>query len=302
MLKYLEREGIKDGFNSSHALSVAYDSIYGAYLKANYPLEYYTVILNKYENDTEMTNKIYKELSYFNIKVTPIKYGNSKATYTMNKEENAIYKGIGSIKFLNNNVADELYELSSNTYKYFVDLLFDAHNHTTATFKHLRILTGLNFFEDFGWNKKLLDLIDMYESKLKNKKLKEETKEKRMVELRQLEEEMQDSKLNIKEQIKTEIEFYGYETTIIERSPKSVYIISDINTKYTPVIRLYCLHDGSVISAKCKKSDMKKNEFGLFSIIGIKKLAERNKRRKVDGEWTVTDETELYLAEWDVLR
>ncbi|MFZ7763742.1 hypothetical protein, partial [Bacillus licheniformis] len=30
------------GFNSSHAYSVALDSIYGAYLKAKYPLEYYS--------------------------------------------------------------------------------------------------------------------------------------------------------------------------------------------------------------------------------------------------------------------
>ncbi len=32
------------GFNASHSLSVALDSIYGAYLKAEYPLEYYTVV------------------------------------------------------------------------------------------------------------------------------------------------------------------------------------------------------------------------------------------------------------------
>ena len=33
-------------FNASHSLSYAYDSLYGAYLKSHYPLEYYTVVMN----------------------------------------------------------------------------------------------------------------------------------------------------------------------------------------------------------------------------------------------------------------
>ena len=37
---------ISYGFAAPHALAVAIDSLYGAYLKAHYPLEYYTVCLN----------------------------------------------------------------------------------------------------------------------------------------------------------------------------------------------------------------------------------------------------------------
>ena len=71
-------DAVNYGFNSSHSLSVAYDSLYGAYLKAEYPLEYYTVVLNKYQNDTEMTDKIYKELIHFGITVEPIQFVNQK--------------------------------------------------------------------------------------------------------------------------------------------------------------------------------------------------------------------------------
>lgn len=35
-------------FNASHAVCVALDSLYGAYLKAHYPLEFYTALLSNY--------------------------------------------------------------------------------------------------------------------------------------------------------------------------------------------------------------------------------------------------------------
>ena len=296
-------DSVSYGFNSSHALSVAYDSAYGAYLKANYPLEYYTVILNKYEGNIEMTNKIYNELPYFDIKVIPIKYGKSKDTYTPDKKSNSIYKGVASIKYLNGDVAKDLYELSCNhKFNNFVDLLFEAHNNTNASFKHLRILTSLNFFDTFGKNQKLLSLIDEYESKLKNKKLKDETKEKRMIELRELEQKTENKSLSIQEQIKLEMEYYGYEVTTVEKSPNSVYMVTGIDTKYTPKLRLYKISNGEILEVKCKKADMKKNEFGEFSIVQVKKLSERYKRKKINEEWVQTDEKELYLSEWNVLN
>ena len=82
-------------FNASHSLSVAIDSIYGAYLKSHYPLEYYTVVLTMYSDDMERTANLINEIPYFNITLEPIKFGKSKSDYTMSKEDNAIYKGGG---------------------------------------------------------------------------------------------------------------------------------------------------------------------------------------------------------------
>src|SRR5699024_7568539 len=45
-------------FNAAHAVSVAYDSIYGAEAKEHHPLEYYTVVLNQYQSDNEKTSRI----------------------------------------------------------------------------------------------------------------------------------------------------------------------------------------------------------------------------------------------------
>ena len=64
--------GAKYGFNSSHSLAYAYDSLYGAYLKSHYPLEYYSVVLNLYQNDMERTTKLINELKFFGIKLMRI--------------------------------------------------------------------------------------------------------------------------------------------------------------------------------------------------------------------------------------
>lgn len=148
-------------FNASHALSVAIDSLYGAYLKSHYPLEYFTVTLSLYSDDMERTANLTDELKYFNIKLHNIKFGKSGSDYMMDKETNSIYKSITSVKYCNAQIADELYELSKNHYDSFVELLKDINEKTSVNSRQLMILTGLDFFSDFGKNKYLLDIIEL---------------------------------------------------------------------------------------------------------------------------------------------
>ena len=139
-------------FNASHSLSVAVDSIYGAYLKSHYPLEYFTVVLTLYADDIDRTSKLIGELPYFNISLQSVKFGKSGADYTMDKESNRIYKGVQSIKYLNAQVGEELLELSKNKYNSFISLLKDIREKTSLNSKQLTILITLNYFEDFGKN------------------------------------------------------------------------------------------------------------------------------------------------------
>ncbi|MCY8549281.1 PHP domain-containing protein [Bacillus haynesii] len=148
------------GFNSSHAYSVALDSIYGAYLKAKYPLEYYSTVLNIYENSTSTTAKLIKELDHFNIKILPIQFGKSRAYYNADNETNSIYKGIASIKYLNGKIAEELYGLAKNK-QYekndFVSLLVDIFD-TSVNSRQMETLIRLDFFREFGEKEVLLEL------------------------------------------------------------------------------------------------------------------------------------------------
>jgi len=154
------------GFASPHAVATAIDCLYGAYLKVHYPLEYYTVALTVYSGDLKRTNKLNNELSHFGITLYPIKFGKSSAKYTIDKEHNAIYKGIGSIKYCNEQMAEELFKLSqSKKFKDFVELLnciSDKENKISINIKQLKILISLNYFSDFGRSAYLLRIVDLY--------------------------------------------------------------------------------------------------------------------------------------------
>jgi DNA polymerase III subunit alpha len=290
------------GFSINHSQPYSYTGYICAYLRYYYPLEFLTVMLNINKDDKDKTAKIYEYAKQKGIEIKPIKFGRSRANYSFNKEENAIYKGVESISHLNESVAEELYKMSSKSYNTFTDLLFEIHHNTSANFKQIRILATLGYFEKFGKNQKLLRIIDEYEKQLKNKKLKQETIEKRLEAVREFEHDQEDKALNIKDQIKSEIEFYGYEVSTYEQSPANIYIVTEINTKYTPKLRLYNLRNGDILYAKCAKRDMQNNPFGEFSIIQTQKLAERNKRRKVGDTWVETNEKEVYLIDWKVLK
>ena len=70
--------------------------------KSHYPFKIYsTVAFNNYDDDMDRTKKLTSELEYFNIKLENPKFRYSKSGYFMNKETNSIYKGISSIKYLN---------------------------------------------------------------------------------------------------------------------------------------------------------------------------------------------------------
>lgn len=161
-------------FNASHSLSYAYDSLYGAFLKSHYPLEYYTVALSIYSDDSDRTNRLIKELNYFDIKLLPPKFRYSRAEYFMDKETNSIYKGMASIKYMNAQVSEELYELKDNQYNNFMNLLIDIYDKTCINSRQLNILIAIDFFEEFGKSQKLFDILKLYENimskKIKSKK------------------------------------------------------------------------------------------------------------------------------------
>ena len=147
------------GYNHSTAYSMnGYECVW---LRTYYTVEFIAAYLNRAENKDDTNYGI--ELAKMNsIEILPIKFGKSSAKYTIDRKNNAIYKGIASIKYCNESIAAELLELSKNHYDSFFDLLDDISKKTSVNNRQLCILTGLNFFSDFGKNKYLLNLITLY--------------------------------------------------------------------------------------------------------------------------------------------
>lgn len=157
------------GYNHSTAYSMnGYECVW---LRTYYAIEFVAAYLNRAENK-EDTNFGIELAKMNNIQINPIKFGKSSAEYTIDKENNAIYKGIASIKFCNSRIAEELMDLSKeNEYETFIELLDDITTKTSVDARQLNILTGLNFFSDYGCNKYLLQVIKLYNG-IKDEKTK----------------------------------------------------------------------------------------------------------------------------------
>lgn len=318
----------KYSFNASHSLSVGYDSLYGAYLKANYPLEYYTVILNAYNDDTEKTAKITSELDFFNIKILPPKFRFSKSTYMMNKENNSIYKGLQSIKYLNEQVSENLYLLRDNKYNNFIELLYDI-NKTGINSRQLDILIKLDFFSEFGKSKKLLKTVDIFNKFSNIKQLKKEKileynidiniikkyfnketdkmfKDINNVDglINELINNIENKDISIKEKIKSEIEFIGYPITIYSNAPNNFYIISEYKTykdNTKPYVVLYNVKTGEMLKTKIKDGKIfSSNPFKLYDLLKVIKFKIQKKTKNIDGKWMKTEEDEQILFEYEV--
>lgn len=150
-------------FSSIHSYSYAYISYECAWLRYYYPLEFLSCCLNEWQGNSERTIEATTYATKKKIKILPPKFRHSKAEYFPDKESNSIYKGIGSVKFMNQSCADDLYNLRNNNYNSFVDLLRDIYGKTSVNARQLDILIKLDFFEEFGNAKELLRLVKMYD-------------------------------------------------------------------------------------------------------------------------------------------
>lgn len=151
------------GFSWNH--SDAYSSIgyICGYLRYYYPLEFLTAALNIFGDNMDKTADITSYAHKVGIRVTLPKWGLSRGEYFFDRERKIIAKGLTSIKYMSAGLADELYDLAAkNKYSCFMDLLKDLDEKTSINSRQLDILIKLDFFSDFGNQRELLRMVDLF--------------------------------------------------------------------------------------------------------------------------------------------
>jgi len=317
-------------FSVNHAQAYSYIGYICAYLRYYYPLEFLTVGLNINQDNMDKTIKIIEYINLFtDIKIKPIKFGKSQALYSFDKKENIIYKGISSIKFLNSQVAQELYQLSQeNQYTNFIDLIKDIKEKTSTNSRQLKILTGLNFFSEFGKNKKLLSILELYETigdakQIKKDKAieldlnvpilmkytkKETDKLYKDIDItsyiKDVSELIENKPLSVKEQVKFEMEYLEYTTVKYEKADESLFIVTEYKCykdKSKPYITLRNLKTGEELKTKVKNGKtFTENPFKLFDVLQVINFKTQKKMKNVGGKWERPNEDEDILDEWVV--
>lgn len=315
------------GFNHSTGYSMI--GYMCAFLRYYYPEEFIAAYLNCASNSDDIV--MGTELAKIkHISINNIKFGKSGAIYLVDKKNHAIYKGISSIKFCNEQIADELLELSHNKYKCFSELLYDINNKTSVNSRQLNILIGLDFFSNFGKNKYLMDIVDLYDkfgsckqiNKNKMESLgitdylmkkyagKETAKMYKDIDnaglISEMSKRLENKSMNVVEQIKFEMEYLNYIVYINPRVNESYYCVIEYKTykeKRKPYITLYNIKTGNQIKTKITSVKLYENDpFGLYSILRVDEFTPKIKKRNINGVWTETDEFEDVLTKYEVIK
>lgn len=91
------------------------------------------------------------------------KWGFSKGDYFFDNSKNVIAKGLSSVKYLGTAVAEELYQLShKRQYRRFVDVLQEINSNSSLNTRQLDILTKIDFFSEFGNQRELLRITELF--------------------------------------------------------------------------------------------------------------------------------------------
>lgn len=321
-------QAAKYSFNASHSLSYAYDSLYGAYLKSHYPLEYYTVALNYYNGDSDRTLKLTNELSNFGIQLKPIKFRFSKSNYAPSKDDNSIYKGIESIKNMNAKVADEIYALKDNKYDTFIDLLEDICSKTGTKKNQIRILIELDFFAEFGDANLLMAQYDFFDKFNDRSQFKKDELQKLNIPLDLIrkysgkETEKMFTSVDfesfvrvainyltapprkLSEQINAQTEYLGYITIADDRYSRMAAVLS-VDTKYSPRLKMYSLKNGTTLDCKIDKKTFNKEKLAVGNIVRINGTKQKPKVKKNEetGEWeAIPGTSELWITTYHKLN
>lgn len=151
------------GFSWNHSDSYSSIGYICGYLRHYYPLEFLTSALNIFGDNLDKTAEITSYAKKRGIQVTMPKWGLSRNKYFFDRDRGIIAKGLTSIKYMSENLANEMYVLSQQKkYTRFVELLKDLDQETCINTRQLDILIKLDFFSDFGNQRELLRIVDLF--------------------------------------------------------------------------------------------------------------------------------------------
>lgn len=245
------------GFNASHAVAVSLDALYGAYLKAHYPLQYYKTLLSlcaeKKQKDRIATIKA-EMLSAFGIRLTHCRFGEDNREFAYHAAENTITDALHSIKGISKSCSAKLYTAFRVQHPTWIDFLLYNMDHGCIKADQMRALIKLSYFDRFGGGKKLLHLFEAFESGADRiyKALSDKTKASRREKLLQLEREMPDEDFSPWEKAGFEQEFMGAPVSCFD-VPGNQAMVLDVNEQYSPKVTLYNLRKGTTGVMKVKK-------------------------------------------------
>ena len=311
-------------FGYNHSVAYCMIGYLCAYLRYYYTPYFIVSYLNNAQNEDDIVGG-FEMAKLYGYQILPPRFRHSTDKYIYDKENKNIYKGVASIKFLNKGAAEYLYSLRNNEYNGFIDLLKQIQDDKQINSRQMEILIKLQYFEEFGKNKKLLELYQYFTNLYGRKTImkdkisslnlqtdditgcfnKETQKQYIDIDfmkiLEKIEKRLPNEALPLKEQMAFEMEVVGYISAVYNVN-KNYCLVVDIDTKYSPRMTLHSLGSGKEVICKISKFVFNKTPLIKGQIIKCGKFYQKAKQKKTENGWEATNVLEWWLDNYDIIE
>lgn len=318
------------GFNSAHAYCMALDSLYNAWQKANYPYEFYEVLLQvfsdkgKKDKVAELKQEMFRG---FGISEGKFKFGADNRKFLADPEHHVIYPSLLSIKGLSQGCANDLYDVAKkNTFTDFYSAWKVIRKKKSLNNGKINTLIQIGYFDDFAPIGKIeqfmkaLDALfersqfakDAVPQEYKDliRKYSEETeKQYRKFDydaaLSELWSTLPDTDISLNQRLNYELQNLGYVKTIMPELAQEYCFVQEFECKYkNPKLTLYRLCDGAIEVVKVRRKAYDNAPIEVGDIIkSIERSKEGRWSKDANDEWQQDNENkEVILKKWSFVR
>lgn len=284
-------------FNAPHALSMAFDSLYEAWVKAHYPSKFYEVTLNHYQDKGDK-NKVaeleHEAMKFYGYKIGSYGYGQDNTKFTVDDKDKIIYPSLSSVKGIGEKAVADIYSIYQRGCNNFVDIYL-AIKGTKINGTVFRNLIKIGYFKQFGSVKQLIETVDLIDSWRSNNSNKKTISKISMKELgldnidikkyatdvsektgkisdkqykitdweglvKALVAEIPDDEYSLKDIIKFQQDILGYIEYFNPSFDKKIVVVTKLNTDYSPKFEGFCLNNRKVAELKIHKKKNPKDK------------------------------------------
>lgn len=291
------KDSARYSFNAPHALAMANDSLYEAWVKGHYLSKFYEVTLNHYQEkgDKNKVAALTKEaMTMFGYIMGTYEYGKDNSKFTVDDENKIIYPNLSSVKGIGEKAVCALMDIYNLGVDDFVDIYLSIKgtNVTSSVFKDL---VKIGYFKKYGSSKKLLktiEIIDYWKGSqgtgrktVKKAELTELGVNRELVEkyatdrlasgkisntqysnlnwvglVKELASYVDNEEFGVIQLVKFQYEVLGYVDYLDESLDWRYVVITDLNTSYSPKFNAYSIGKGKTTEMKIHKSTNRRDK------------------------------------------
>jgi DNA polymerase III alpha subunit len=316
--------------SNSHSYAVALDGLYCAYLKVNYPYEFYETLLQVYSDkgQKDKVSALKQEMTKaFNIREGDYAWGSDNRKFIADKANGIIYPSLLSIKGMSQKCADDLFKLSqSKSFDSFYELMKALKTVKSLNSAKINTLVQIGYFNRFVSIGKIEKFIPIMDALYDRSQFSKDTVDAGLIKyiekystqtdkqyrnfdydsaLQEVWNDLEDTDIGLKKKLQYEFNNLGYIRTVLpEMSPQYAFVQGYECKFKNPKLTLFRLFSGETEVVKVRRKQYDENPIEVGDIIKIiESINEGCWSKDKDGEWQQSKmEREIILKKWGFVK